>query len=456
MEEENNVVNKIWEDALSRLRGRLEKSSYLPIKNIVPVSKTDNFLNLGITDDFYLECLIKPILPIIEQAVSEANNGRGLSLKFEVDPKYIQQTQDNTKEDSPVIPQYREGTLLQGSVLSPMNTMDSFVVGDNNKFAYAAAKEIISNLNTLYSKQPLYLYGETALGKTHLIQAIANQALKFGKSVACYTTEQFLNEYSDSLNNFSSNAFRKKSRGVDTLVLDEFGFLKGKKKVQEEVFNLLNSLLDSGKQIVAASNLSPRGYDFEENLISRFEKGLVLELLKPDMGSRIEFLKRRFDSKVDNPKITFLAKNIRSNYNKLLGAYETVSKYENWLEKIPDEKMEEKLRGIVRHLIEDSSKAGLNEIIQFVCSQDQVNIDCLSAGVRSNKDVTRTKHAIWYLARLADYSLQEIGKATNRDHTTVLAGCANLEKRMAENPQVYDGVCDLAKKLNLDYTKIKR
>ncbi len=334
---------------------------------------------------------------------------------------------------------------------NPKNTFDTFVVGNNNNFAHAAALAVAQAPGRSYN--PLFLYGGVGLGKTHLLHAIGHRvaAERKGARVAYVSSEKFTNEYIDAIQNNQLARFRKRYRQSEVLLIDDIQFLAGKERIQEEFFHTFNALHESHKQIVLTCD-RPAGeiQNLEQRLVSRFEWGLVTDLQPPDIETRLAILRKKARSMgVELPEdvINFLAHRIRANIRRLEGALIRVASYASLTgRKLSTEVVE----GLLREVLHEEGRFALNiEVIQKRVAE---HFDIRLADMTSKRrpeNIAFPRQVAMYLSRqMTENSLNTIGEAFGgRDHGTVLHACRLVKDRMEVDPNVRQVVSYLEKQL---------
>jgi chromosomal replication initiator protein len=334
---------------------------------------------------------------------------------------------------------------------NPKNTFDSYVVGTNNNFAYAAAKAVAEAPGKGYN--PLFLYGGVGLGKTHLLHAIGQQvtANRKGARVAYLSSEKFTNEYIDALQNNKLVAFRKKYRQIDVLLIDDIQFLAGKERIQEEFFHTFNALHESHKQIVLTCDRPASEIQgLEQRLVSRFEWGLMTDLQPPDIEMRLAILKKKSQSMnvaLGDDVINFLATRIRTNIRRLEGALIRVASYSS----LTGKKLSiEIVEGLLREILHEEGRQTISiEVIQKKVAE---HYDIRLADMTSKRrpeNIAFPRQIAMYLSRqLTESSLNTIGEAFGgRDHGTVLHACRLVKDRMEVDSDVRQIVQYLEKQL---------
>ena len=320
--------------------------------------------------------------------------------------------------------------------LNAKYTFDTFVVGNNNKFAHAAALAVAEAPAASYN--PLFIYGGVGLGKTHLMHAIGNEILRNNKNakVLYVTSEKFTNQLVNAIKDNKNEQFRNKYRTIDVLLIDDIQFIAGKNMAQEEFFHTFNALHESGKQIIISSDKPPKDIQLlEDRLKSRFEWGIIADISNPDYETRLAILRKK--AQLDNILIeddilANIATRIDSNIRELEGTLnKLIAKASLTNSPITMEMAEKAINDIVSH----QEKVISSEYIQDVVGK-YFNIDPkdLKGSKRSN-DITFPRQIAMYLCRtVANMSLPQIGRDFGkRDHTTVMHACNKIEKETKEN-----------------------
>jgi len=329
-------VEKTWEAAQEHLRSRLSADIYnlwfAPLR--ARAQDNDSFV-LEVPNDFFEVWLKDNYTGLLQNVVTLAS-GRQLEIQFKVDdhsaaPTLARAETGSSTATAPQAPPGRNNSISQEPGFNPKNKFDTFVVGDNNKFAHAAALAVAQSPGKSYS--PLFVYGGVGLGKTHLLHAIGHQVTRQSRHsrVAYVSCEQFTNEYIDGIQNNQLARFRKKYRQTDVLLIDDVQFLAGKERIQEEFFHTFNALHEAHKQIVLTSDRpASELQNLEQRLVSRFEWGLVTDLQPPDVEVRLAILRKKAQlagMELPDEIMSFLANRIRSNIRRLEGALIRVSSY---------------------------------------------------------------------------------------------------------------------------------
>jgi chromosomal replication initiator protein len=333
--------------------------------------------------------------------------------------------------------------------LSQRYTFDLFVIGKSNELAAAAAHAVSQAPGKVYN--PLFIYGDTGLGKTHLIQAIAHDTLErnSGTRITYVAAEQFMNELISAIGERTVPDFRRRYREADLLLIDDVHFLKGRKEAtQEEFFHTFNALYEGGRQIVLTSDRPPSEIPgLEDRLKSRFEWGMVADITLPDFEHRVAILKQkahvdRLELTIPDDVIHFIAEHVRSNVRELEGsiikllAYASL-KHKDITVEVAREALRDKLRAIEGLEAEPNGKLTILTIQQAVAKEWGVTVDGLRSKTRT-KTLTIPRQIAMYLAReLLATQLVEIGNAFGgRDHSTVIHSIDKVHESITEDPDL--------------------
>ena len=325
---------------------------------------------------------------------------------------------------------------MLNSGLNPKYTFSTFVVGNNNKFAQAAAQGVAETPGSKYN--PFFIYGGVGLGKTHLMHAIGNQILSYNSNakVLYVTSENFTNQLINALKDQATEKFREKYRNIDVLLIDDIQFIANKKSTQEEFFHTFNTLYESGKQIVLSSDKPPKDIELlEDRLKSRFEWGLIADISNPDYETRLAILwkKTQLDNIIiDDEILSAIATRVDSNIRELEGTLNKLIAKASLTNSPITMEMTEKA---INDIVAQQDKVISSEYIQDVVGKYfNVSPQDLRGAKRSN-DVTFPRQIAMYLCRnVAQMSLPQIGiDFGKRDHTTVMHACNKIEKEIKSN-----------------------
>ncbi|MGA2240932.1 MAG: chromosomal replication initiator protein DnaA [Verrucomicrobiota bacterium] len=446
-------AEKIWNSAREHLRSKLNNDTYnmwfAPLRacaidgNNVTLETANEFSGVWLKDNY---------LSLLQDALATAA-GRQLQVKFKIAtgiaPAPSASAPAPVKTKAPESAHERPANSELH--FNPKNTFESFVVGNNNNFAYAAALAVAQAPGKSYN--PLFLYGGVGLGKTHLLHAIGQHVSgnKKGARVAYLSSEKFTNEYIDGIQNNQLAKFRKKYRQTDVLLIDDIQFLAGKERIQEEFFHTFNALHEGHKQIVLTCDRPASEIQgLEHRLVSRFEWGLVTDLQPPDVEMRLAILQKKaqiMGVTLSDDIMNFLANRIRTNVRRLEGALIRVASYAS----LTGKKLTiEVVEGLLREILHEEGRFSINiEVIQKKVAE---HFDIRLADMTSKRrpeNIAFPRQIAMYLSRqMTESSLNTIGEAYGgRDHGTVLHACRLVKDRMEVDANVRQVVHYLEKQL---------
>ena len=421
------------------------------IKDVLkPIKLEKNTLYIEVPEEGYISFLQNRLLSQLRIAVSHETGipTEDLEIIFRAKntPNKIIK---NENEDFVSI-------LKAAGINDPTNTFDNFINSQSsNAIAYATCIAIAEHPGDNYN--PLFLYGKTGLGKTHLIQAIANYALKRNPNLnVLYTTcERYTQEFVNSLRNNTINDFKNKYRNVDILLIDDIHDIEGKEQTQEEFFNNFNELYENKKQIVLTSDrpVKELGNNIEERLKSRFSWGTTCELYLPDYETRVAILRKKEEIKhpefkVDNEVIKYIAKNVKSNIRELESALNNIILYSKIIKRPVDvELAKERLTDIKN---KDDSKITPEKITNTVCEFFGLNILDI-CGPKRNREFVYARDISIFLCRdlIKDITQAKIGEFFNRDHATVINSCQKIETKLKLEKELNENIDAIKEKLLL-------
>jgi chromosomal replication initiator protein len=448
-------AEKIWGAAQEHLRSMLSADTYNLWFAPLHASGFDgNSLVLDVANDF-CEVWLKDNYMGLLQDVVALSAGRQLPIKFRVNAATAaapapanHSASTKTKVTEPAVERNSHHVELS---FNPKNTFETFVVGNNNNFAYAAAQAVAQAPGKSYN--PLFLYGGVGLGKTHLLHAIGQHVTsqKKGARVAYVSSEKFTNEYIDAIQNNQLVRFRKKYRQTDVLLIDDIQFLAGKERIQEEFFHTFNALHEGHKQIVLTCDRpASEIQNLEHRLVSRFEWGLVTDLQPPDVEMRLAILNKKaqlMGVALPEEIINFLANRIRTNIRRLEGALIRVASYAA----LTGKKLTiEVVEGLLREILHEEGRFSISiEVIQKkVAEHFDIRLADMTSKRRPENIAFPRQVAMFLSRQMTESSLSSIGEAFGgRDHGTVLHACRLVKDRMEVDANVRQVVSYLEKQL---------
>ncbi len=335
--------------------------------------------------------------------------------------------------------------------LNPKYLFETFVIGSSNRFAHAAAVAVAEAPAKAYN--PLFIYGDSGLGKTHLLHAIGHYARNLYPSVRVryVNSEEFTNDFINSIGEGKAGAFQRRYREVDVLLIDDIQFLQGKEQTMEEFFHTFNTLHNANKQVVITSDLPPKQLNgFEDRMRSRFEWGLITDVQPPDLETRIAILRKKSaNDKLQAPDdvLEYIASKISTNIRELEGALIRVTAFANLNRQQVDLSLAEI---VLKDLITDEDQADITAtaVIGQTAAYFGLTIEDLCGSSRSRVLVTARQIAMYLCRELTDLSLPKIGQAFGgRDHTTVMHANRKIRELMAERRSIFNQVTELTNRI---------
>jgi len=448
----NAAASEVWSAACRHLQTTLNPDVYVRwISGISAVEKTADALTLAVDNDFYQMWLEEHYLPVITSAV-ELVTGQDCKIRFSVQENIAPKPTVPAEPAEPrkVVRPRTSAQAASAANLNPKFTFSDFIIGSSNNFAHASAMAVAQSPGRAYN--PLFIYGGTGLGKTHLMEAIGHQVQTVNpKATVCYLTlEDFLNEYIDAIQNKSLMNFRRKYRHTDVLLIDDIHFLASKERLQEEFFHTFNTLFHSHKQIVMTSDRPAAEITgLEQRLVSRFEWGLVTEMEPPDFETRLAILRHKqaqMSNHLPAEVVSFIAENVRSNIRRLEGALVRVVSFASLTKQPPSV---DSVRSLLRDTLEQEKQKELTyaDIQKMVAEHYDVRLSDMTS-VRRNRAVAVPRHVAMYLCRrLTRASLPDIANVFGKTHATVLHACRLIETRMGVDQDLRNSVETLSTKL---------
>ena len=339
--------------------------------------------------------------------------------------------------------------------LNPKYSFDNFVIGQSNRFAHAAAVAVAEAPAKAYN--PLFVYGESGLGKTHLLHAIGHYAMSLypGIRVRYVSSEEFTNDFINSIANNRGSVFQARYRNIDILLIDDIQFLQGKAETQEAFFHTFNTLHDHNKQVVITSDLPPKHLTgFEDRMRSRFEWGLITDVQAPDLETRIAILRKKAQNdklQVPDDILEFMATKVSSNIRELEGTLIRVTAFASLNRTPVDMNLVQTVLKDLITLDEDNVIAPV-DIITNTADYFKLTVDDLYGSSRSQAVATARQIAMYLCRELTNLSLPKIGQLFgNRDHTTVMYANKKISELMKERRSIYNQVTELTNRIKQNH-----
>lgn len=451
------TADHLWLEASDLLRSQISEGVWQStFAQVAPLRSTDDGVVLSVPNAIIREKLDGRYRPLVEDALAEAA-GRELMVDFDTSDPTLFDTIDLTTE--------RQHTPAEIDVVFPeapptptvartpegarRYNFEGFVIGPSNRFAHAAALSVAERPGGAYN--PLFVYGDAGLGKTHLLRAIEHYVNDVypEMTVLYVSTETFLNEFVDSIKNSQGADFKRRYRQIDVLLVDDIQFIAGKDALQEELFHTFNELYAANRQIVLSSDRPPDAIPtLEDRLRSRFMMGLLTDIQPPDVETRIAILRKKADRDgyfLPNEVSEFIATNITSNIRELEGALNKVTAFANLNAEAMTRDLAER---ILRDFIADRQPRPITVAMILEATSEQFGfaLDELIGKSRRRPLVSARQMAMYVARALTEDSYPTIAREFGgRDHTTVMHACDKISALMKERSQIYEHVTELEK-----------
>lgn len=433
-------TKKLWDSALNEIEMNISKANFGTWFKHTEVNKVEEgIVFLNVPNTFVRDWLSNKYHKFILKALRDVSPDiRSIEYQIvKLDDKLKQHRDKKTEKEVSTTSELglKDLYISKESNLNPKYTFNDFIVGSFNDVAYAATQAILKNPGQVYN--PLFIYGGTGLGKTHLIQAVGNH-LKSAfpeKNVFYVTSENFGIDYINSIQNNKANQFKEKYRKYDLLIMDDVQFFSNKEKFQEELFHLFNHLYENNKQIIFSSDKSPKYIpNLEERLRSRFEGGMIVDVSKPDYESRLAILQNKIKANsipVAKEILEYLASVIQDNIRELEGALKSISCQINSKGR---ELTLSEVKQMIKHSIKPKKTLSMKDVLSVVANYYNIEEKILYEKTR-RKEVVKPRQIVMYILR-EDFntSYPYIGqKLGGRDHTTVIHAYEKIKKDLKIN-----------------------
>ena len=443
MREKNGEQNEFdWKQIKEKLQKEINESAFkawFANMKLEEINGEDVYFNIPNT--FTQHWITEHFINELNSSIKEVT-GKFYKVHFLVNKRTDVETYKQEEE--------KEQKKEQKPLLYDKYTFNNFVVGDNNKFAYAAAMAVSNAPGREYN--PLFIYGGVGLGKTHLLQATGNRVyFQYPNLRILYTqTEEFLNEMIKSIQEYSTVQFKQKYREIDLLLIDDIHFLSGKERLQEEFFHTFNALFEAKKQIVITSDRPPKEISgLEERVISRFHWGLMVDLQPPDFETRLAILRSKIQSnniQISDSVVSYIASNIKSNIRELEGCLIKLLAHSSIYK--TDISVELAKRILIDFIKEKEKRITLERITKTVSEFYDIDAEEIKGDKRSKSVVQARQIAIYLARKLTNLSLKEIGNNFGkRDHSTILHSFNKIENLTRKNKRIKGDITTIKSKL---------
>jgi len=457
-------AGELWTKCTKSLRDQVSESTWqLWLSGIEPIDFADGVFVLSVPNGLIRERVESRYLPMIEDTLA---NEVGAPVRGRLEIHGRDQSEPDEVPEGETSPTGRErepAALNHGAVtpalgrespavqLDPKFIFDTFVAASSNRLAHAAAQAVAETPGRSYN--PLFIYGDSGLGKTHLLHAIGNYVTENypRRKVLYVTTETFMNDFVDSLRTSTTLAFKRRYRECDVLLIDDVQFMENKEGLQEEFFHTYNDLKGASKQIVLTSDRPPKSIDtLEDRLRSRFLSGLITEIDPPDLETRLAILRSKSVSEhheVPDDVLEFIASHVKNNIRELEGALTRICAFAKLNKEVISLSQAE-------HVLSDLVLAGEPRritpqmILDATSGSYGFSIDAICGPSRTRPLVTARQVAMYLTRELTDYSYPAIGRVFGkRDHTTVIHAVDKITGQMQERRQIYEQVTELIQQI---------
>ena len=429
---------QIWDRLTDKLSHATSKSNMdMYIRQITPLRLENDVIYCTVPSITLRSAIQQNFLPIISAALNEITNNNNIRVEFNVENQNdLDVPKEKYKEKNLFADEDKVKEPVYESNINKKQRFDTFVVGNSNRFATAAAQAVANDPGNVYN--PLFIYGNSGLGKTHLMHAIGNDILEAnpGAKVRYVTSETFTNEIINAIQNHTVKDFQEKYRTIDCLIIDDIQFLENKERTQEEFFHTFNALKESNKQIVISCDRNPQSMDkLEERLRSRFASGLTVDIQPPDLETRIAIIRKKAEIEkisIPNEVIQTIAVSIDNNIRMIEGAFNRIVAYASIMHLPIDMKVTETV--LKDFATRTRQNITIEKIISHICKYYSLQTDDL-IGKKRPKNIALPRQIAMYLCRrMTDASLPKIGLSFGgRDHTTVIHAYEKIEKMRKED-----------------------
>lgn len=436
-------VKKLWDDALVSIELSITSANFKTwFRDTQIVSVEDGTVTLGVPSVFVRDWVSDKFQTLILKTLRDLTP-HARSIEYAVVQRTDRKPESSRKQTVNAALPLEEYYINKSDNLNPKYIFDNFVVGPFNELAHAAARTVVNKPGIAYN--PLFVYGKTGHGKTHLIQAVGNQLKRVGKKVFYVTSERFTVDYMNALQNGTANSFKDKYRQYDVLIMDDVQFLMNKEKTQEELFHLFNSMHDNNKQIVFSSDVHPALMsNMEERLRSRFAQGMIVDIPEPDFESRGAILRSKAAQNsltLSDDVVEHLSHTIDGNVRELEGALNTILCQSQLLGRALNL---DEVKMLIKNSTRPRKSLAVSDVVDKVARYFDIDPASIYEKTR-RKEVVKPRQLIMYILR-EDFqvSYPAIGqKLGGRDHTTVIHSCEKIKHEVKESSELEEEISQI-------------
>ena len=432
---------QLWESICEKLKLYISPPAFdLWIKPLKFRKFDDDIIYLSVKENYRKTIVLSKFGEQLRKAAEET---LGFSVTFEI---IIEDKEPERENLDAFIDEVNRDTSEE------QYTFDNFIKGPSNEFAYSAALNVANNPGLTYN--PLFIYGRSGVGKTHLMTAIKNHLEKTrpGAKILYFTGEHFMNEFIACIQNETNQAFREKYRSCDVLLLDDIQYIAGKDRTQEEFFHTFNTLKSNGRQIVLTSDVPPRELKgIPDRLISRFEEGIIADIAAPELETRVAIVKKKSEDMnllLSDETALYIAERVKKNVRQIEGIVRKIKAYSEFTGDTPSNAV---AKGFIDEISPDEQpiEVRVDSIISEVCRVYNVSPDDLKSSKRSANIVLPRHIAMYVMSRLTNLTLDEIGKyLSGKDHSTVIYATRSVKQRMEQDQTLKSTIDEIMNNLN--------
>ena len=436
-------VKQLWDDALVHIELSITPANFKTwFRDTYIISLEDGTVTLGVPSVFVRDWLKDKFQPLVLKTLREIN-AHVRNIEYTVVQRSSRKHESSKTQTVNAALPLDEYYINKSDNLNPKYIFETFVVGPFNQLAHTAAKAVVEKPGIVYN--PLFIYGKTGHGKTHLIQAVGNQLKKTGKKVFYVTSERFTIDLINAIQKGTANNFKDRYRQYDVLIMDDVQFLAKKEKTQEELFHLFNAMHDNNKQIVFSSDIHPSLLSgMEERLQSRFAQGMIIDIPAPDSESRGAILKAKAAQNsimLTDEVVDYLGETIEGNIRELEGALNTIMCQSQLLGRVLSL---EEVKTLIKNSTRPKKSLAVTDVVEKIARYFDVDPSSIYEKTR-RKEVVKPRQLIMYILR-EDFhvSYPAIGqKLGGRDHTTVIHSCEKIKRTLPDDQELEEEVSQI-------------
>jgi len=438
---ENRSAEKIWDAALGELQIQVSKPNYRTwLEKTTGLNYQDSQFVVSVPNTFVAEYLDKKQRSLIEKTLISLTSSQDIKVTFQVDGRYKNSSGSCVGERKNVSPRF-----------NPNYVFDSFIIGNCNRLAFAAAQGVAQNPGQVYN--PLYIYGGSGLGKTHLLHAIGQLALAGYIPVLCVSAEQFTNEFVKAIREKKTDEFHHKYRNIGLLLIDDIHFISGKKQTEESFFHTFNALHNANRQIVITSDQPPKSIPLlDKRLSSRFTWGLIADIKPPDFETRLAILQSKAKQREVNLNLgvlEFIAQQVQQNVRELEGSLNRVVAYAKLFNASPTIELAAQALDDISSKEPKSTSLTPGLVLESVADSFQLTPADLQGHKRDKETALARRVTMYLLRQETNCSLAQIGQQLgDRDPSAVTNACKRIAIDITGSPYLRRKISDIQKSIN--------